>query len=54
MGEYGDLLVGGIIEEEEPVQVRTFYVPALDLDQLRQAAYDPGKTEPLQVRMWRC
>ncbi|XP_033626457.1 AP-1 complex subunit gamma-1-like isoform X2 [Asterias rubens] len=49
MGEYGDLLVGGIIEEEEPVQVRTFYVPALDLDQLRQAAYDPGKTEPLQV-----
>ncbi|XP_038077513.1 AP-1 complex subunit gamma-1-like isoform X2 [Patiria miniata] len=49
MGEYGDLLVGGAIEEEEPVQVRTYYVPALDLDHLKQNAYDPGQTEPLQV-----
>ncbi len=52
IGEFGDMLVAGVVDEEEPIQVRTYYLPALDVDSLKTKTpvYDPGMTEPLQVR----
>ncbi|XP_041455170.1 AP-1 complex subunit gamma-1-like isoform X4 [Lytechinus variegatus] len=50
IGEYGDLLVAGVVDEEEPIQVRTFYLSELSVDQLKSPpSYDPGLTEPLEV-----
>ena len=46
------MLVAGVVDEEEPIQVRTFYLPALDVESLNndKPIYDPGMTEPYQVR----
>ena len=47
------MLVAGVVDEEEPIQVRTFYLPALDVESLSsndKPLYDPGMTEPYQVR----
>ncbi|XP_072024422.1 LOW QUALITY PROTEIN: AP-1 complex subunit gamma-1-like [Amphiura filiformis] len=51
IGEFGDMLVAGVVDEEEPIQVRTYYLPALHVDSLRlkRLTHDPGMTEPLQV-----
>ncbi|XP_030831874.1 AP-1 complex subunit gamma-1 isoform X2 [Strongylocentrotus purpuratus] len=49
VGEYGDLLVQGVVDEEEPIQVRTFYLSELSVDHLKAPSYDPGLTDPLEV-----
>ncbi|XP_071824422.1 AP-1 complex subunit gamma-1-like isoform X2 [Apostichopus japonicus] len=30
IGEFGDLLVAGVVDEEEPIQVRTYYVKSIE------------------------
>ncbi|KAJ8041047.1 AP-1 complex subunit gamma-1 [Holothuria leucospilota] len=30
IGEYGDLLVAGVVDEEEPIQVRTYYAKSIE------------------------
>ncbi|XP_071959011.1 AP-1 complex subunit gamma-1-like isoform X2 [Antedon mediterranea] len=49
IGEYGDVLLSGDVEEDEPVQVRTYYMNKLDLDQLKSKSYDPSQGQSFQV-----
>lgn len=37
IGEFGDLLVAGIVDEEEPLQVRTYYVKSIEDVRNRQS-----------------